>query len=172
MRGLFVLFLFLAAMLGGCAGAPKQDRWIELVGELPTQSGRFDQRGLRLQIAIPASEHDRSSFRLSGDVQSVGQGYMGLVSILVDVDGKTESLYARVDDLGTWALPSGRLVRSESFHAFAERYLVRWIADGAATRVRAVGEWGSTGWFAVPDHRKQELIAALDLAAHVDGRSP
>lgn len=172
LHGLLVLFLFLAAILGGCAATPQQSRSIELVGELPTQSGRTDRRGLHLRIEIPPNQRYRSSFSLSGDVQSVGQGYMGLVSILVDVDGKTESLYARVHHLGTWALPSGQLVRSELFRAFAEQRLVRRIANGEATRIRAVGEWGSTEWFAVPDHRKHELRAALEPVTHIDGRAP
>ncbi len=173
--GIFVILLWLAAFVGGCAGTLREGsagtlretRRIELVQELPTQSGRLDRRGLRVVIEIT----DRTALPLWGDVQSVDRGYMGLVSILVDIDGTTVSLYAPAEDIGSWALPSGQLVRSELFSTFADQLVMpATFSQGNFTRlrVRAVGEFDSTDWFEVSEARKQELRDAL---AHKSSRS-
>lgn len=171
--GVLVILLGLAAIVGGCAGAPTENRRIELIGELPTQSGRSDRRGLRVVLEIP----DRTNRYLPmwGDVQSVGRGYMGLVSILMDVDGKTASLYAPTEDISTWALPSGQLVRSESFKTLIDPLFTRLgggplseFLEGkfSTLRVRAVGEFDSTDWFEVSETRKKELREALAEYSH------
>lgn len=170
---MLVILLGLAALVGGCAGAPRENRRIELVSELPTQSGRSDRRGLRVVLEIPDRTH--GYLTLWGDVQSVGRRYMGLVSILMDVDGKTESLYAPAEDIGTWALPSGQLVRSESFETSIDTLLTHlgggplseFLEGNFSTlRVRAVGEFDSTDWFEVSEARKKELREALAEYSH------
>jgi len=87
----------------------------------------------------------------------------------MDVDGKKVSIATGTTGkhmLGTSALPTGQLVRSESFYGYPEVSEFLTVTEGPFTiiRFRAVGEFGSSAWFEVTDARKQELREALAKA--------